>query len=112
MPKKETKKQRKERRRRELTRYKVNRMGEEWTPFREVSADQTKAAGFGVTAEQLGQAGVLFWNSRYHVFVREYESEVFQGRVTHLSIRRNDRKPVRDWRELQRIKNELCGPEC
>lgn len=31
--------------------------------------------------------------------------------VIHLSIKRNDRKVLRDWRHLQRIKNELVGPE-
>lgn len=29
-----------------------------------------------------------------------------------LSIRRNDREAVHDWRHLQRIKNELLGPDC
>lgn len=29
-----------------------------------------------------------------------------------LSICRKDRKPIRDWRHMQRIKNELVGPEC
>jgi hypothetical protein len=32
-----------------------------------------------------------------------------QRYVVHLSIRRNDRKAVNDWRDLQRIKNQLCG---
>lgn len=27
-----------------------------------------------------------------------------------LSIRRDDREPCRDWRHLQEIKNQLCGP--
>lgn len=31
--------------------------------------------------------------------------------IVHLSIRRIDREPVRDWRDLQRIKNELVDPE-
>lgn len=30
-------------------------------------------------------------------------------RVIHLSIRRNDRQPIREWRDLQRIKDELVG---
>lgn len=30
---------------------------------------------------------------------------------THVSIRRLDRGPCRDWRDFQRIKNELLGPE-
>jgi hypothetical protein len=29
----------------------------------------------------------------------------------HLTIRRADREPVRHWRDLQTIKNVLCGPE-
>lgn len=28
-----------------------------------------------------------------------------------LSIRRDDRLPVRDWRHMQMIKNQLCGPD-
>lgn len=32
--------------------------------------------------------------------------------MTHLSIRRNDRAPVTDWRDKQAIKNQLVGPEC
>ena len=28
-----------------------------------------------------------------------------------LSIKRRDRKPIHDWRHLQRIKNDLVGPE-
>lgn len=28
-----------------------------------------------------------------------------------IHVRRNDRKPIHDWRVLQRVKNELAGPE-
>lgn len=31
--------------------------------------------------------------------------------MIHLSIRRQDREPCRDWRDFQRIKNQLAGPE-
>lgn len=31
--------------------------------------------------------------------------------MTWLSMRRNDRKPLNDFRHLQRIKNAICGPE-
>ena len=54
-----------------------------------------------------------------------YQNNVFQVHVkklppvealswpamVHLSIRRLDRKPVRDWRLLQQIKNALVGPD-
>lgn len=32
-------------------------------------------------------------------------------RVWHLSIKRNDRAEVMDWRDLQAIKSAICGPE-
>lgn len=32
--------------------------------------------------------------------------------LVHLSIRRTDRTAIHDWRDLQRIKNELVGPAC
>lgn len=32
--------------------------------------------------------------------------------IVHLSVRRLDREPIRDWRHMQRIKNQLVGPEC
>lgn len=57
----------------------------------------------------------LFVNSLYTVIVRPLQqksgSEGFPD-VVWLSVRRNDRESVRDWRHLQRIKNELVGPEC
>lgn len=31
--------------------------------------------------------------------------------VDHLSIKRRDKEPIHDWRDLQTIKNILCGPE-
>lgn len=34
-----------------------------------------------------------------------------RGTWDHLSIRRVDRKPCRDWRDFQQIKTQLCGPE-
>lgn len=48
-------------------------------------------------------------NNRYTVFVREAGAGPF-GRCLHLSIKRNDQRPVHDWRDLQRLKNEVAGP--
>ena len=33
------------------------------------------------------------------------------GDYVHLSIRRVDRSPIRDWRHMQQIKNDILGPE-
>jgi hypothetical protein len=47
------------------------------------------------------------WASRlYNVLVRHLDNG-----MTHLSVRRQDRAAVRDWRHMQQIKNEICGPE-
>jgi len=33
------------------------------------------------------------------------------GEVIWISLKRRDREPVRDWRHMQKIKNDICGPE-
>ena len=55
----------------------------------------------------------VFLNDVYTVFVRDYpkRSEEETGLVW-LSIKRNDKEPIHDWRDLQTIKNELIGAEC
>jgi hypothetical protein len=47
----------------------------------------------------------MWSNDRYVCHVRRFDS----GAVAHISYRRQDRKPARDWRDAQRIKNELAG---
>lgn len=70
-----------------------------WTPFEQVPVPADYPA-------EIYQGETVWVNSRYTVWRREIDA----GAV-HLSIKRNDRDPIHDWRELQRIKNELCGPE-
>ena len=72
-----------------------------WTPFvqAEVVHDDLRAEGFQT----------CFKNSRYTVWVRRPRHE--DGELVHLSVKRNDRNPLHDWRDLQRIKNEILGPE-
>lgn len=48
----------------------------------------------------------IWLNDVYQVHRKEMEDVVW------LSIRRLDRQPCRDWRDLQAIKNQLVGPEC
>lgn len=77
-----------------------------WTPFSEASfegPDVQKAEGSGYVG--------VFINSRYQVVLSQQEVEGFKGPVDHLSIKRWDRAPCRDWREMQRIKNELLGED-
>jgi hypothetical protein len=75
-----------------------------WTSF------YAHAAKHRLTMEQARKlyeeiARLPIWmNELYTVTVRELD-----GGITHLSIRRNDRAPCRDWRHFQQIKNQLCG---
>lgn len=51
--------------------------------------------------------GDVFLNDTYQVIV----AKLMEDQV-HLSIKRIDRQPIHDWRDLQEIKNQLVGPEC
>ncbi len=54
--------------------------------------------------------GTIYQNSRYLVVVRDL-SRSPAAALLWLSIKRIDNRPARVWRDLQRIKNELVGPE-
>lgn len=52
------------------------------------------------------------WTNDLYVVHRNYYAGRDGGpNMVHLSIRRADRKPCTDWRDFQRIKNQLAGPE-
>jgi hypothetical protein len=46
-----------------------------------------------------------FHNGKYQAILKD------DGDVTILTIRREDRRPVTDWRDVQWIKNQLLGPD-
>lgn len=47
-----------------------------------------------------------FANDTYQCFLRK-----FPNGLRYLSIKRNDRLPIRNWQHLQQIKNDICGEE-
>lgn len=55
--------------------------------------------------------GELWINKVYTVAVYHNGADGAGGEFIHLSIKRNDREPLHDWRDLQRIKSQLCGDE-
>lgn len=58
-----------------------------------------------------GHPDEVWLNSRYQVLVyRNRTSEGFPA-VHWLSIKRRDKESIHDWRDFQRIKNDLIGPE-
>lgn len=67
----------------------------QWTPF--------------VRAANLAEPGIeTFVNCKYQVRIRQVPLGI---PMVQLSIKRIDQQPIHDWRDLQRIKNELVGPE-
>jgi hypothetical protein len=80
-----------------------------WTPFVAVAQLHIK----GVTLPT-GYSGfdLAFQNSRYLVLIRKILAPAPFGEGLHLSIKRHDQAPVHDWRDIQRIKNELLDKEC
>lgn len=54
-----------------------------------------------------GQPIELWTSDHYECTVRIFPLGRFTLR--HLSINRVDRRPIRNWRHLQQIKNEVCG---
>lgn len=86
-----------------------------WTPLRpaiptaESRARVKKALGLGDEELSLGE---LYVNDLYQVMVqRQPAKEAGAPALVHLSIKRLDKRPARDWRDFQRIKNELLGEE-
>ena len=52
-------------------------------------------------------------NNLYQVARRDPFPDEVSGQIgfIHLSIKRHDKKPIVNWNHLQRIKNEIVGPE-
>ena len=77
-----------------------------WTDFEQVYP--MRADGTSVPVED----GETYWrNSFYIVFRKELEPEKGLDGAVRLSIKQNQGKAIREWKHLQRIKNELVGPE-
>jgi hypothetical protein len=59
-------------------------------------------------AQQMNDNDVWL-NDTYQVNVTRTKGEPCD--LLHLSIKRIDKQPIRAWRDLQQIKNEIVGPE-
>lgn len=54
----------------------------------------------------------IFRNDLYQCSVHEQQPlDQHFPRLWHLSIKRIDKEPVMDWRDIQKIKNDIIGPE-
>lgn len=90
----------------------------EWVPLSRVEPTSEILrvhSELGVSEERLQ----VWSNSVYEVIVtvgghyRKSTGEVMDTdpAFTHLSIKRYDRAPIRNWRHFQQMKNEICGPD-
>lgn len=77
-----------------------------WTPFERATTLMRNGATIPAPDDEF-----IFINSRYQVNIRGLKVKEPFGRVLWLSIKRRNKDAIHDWRDLQRIKNELIGPE-
>lgn len=84
-------------------------------PQEQVLATLAALAGQGASPAELDVARQALndevWISEVYQAQRRL-IETPLGLMVHLSIKRRDRGPIRDWRDMQAIKNALVGPEC
>lgn len=67
-----------------------------------------------IEEDQRNQTLKIYRNQIYSVHVdddTDLAYAEFEGKICHLSIKRNDRRPCNDWRDMQEIKNLLAGAE-
>ena len=75
-------------------------------------------ADFGMTAKDARaeyrkvKQSETFKNDVYQVSLARFTADNGQLSMVHISIKRIDKLPIHDWRDLQQIKNELLGVEC
>jgi hypothetical protein len=77
-----------------------------WTEF-----EQVYPMGYDDKPIELAEGESWWRNSFYLVFRKELQPEEGIEGPVRLSIRRNDGKAIREWKHLQRVKNEVVGAE-
>jgi len=78
----------------------------------EVTTAEEARARITATMEDMNRNERVWLNDKYQVTIRDVgRPDENWPEMWHLSIKRLDRQPLHDWRELQQIKNELVGPE-
>lgn len=110
----------------ELMGFLDDEANEVWTPFepahlpdssgdREYVEQLARTTGVSVRAVigfiKENAEKIVRRNNLYQVVIDPIPEDLerHRPRLIHLSIKRLDQKPIRDWRHLQRIKNELVG---
>lgn len=96
-----------------------------WTPMRQgVLNPAYVSTVYGVTIPEgrrsirIDQAQPDAKRGHERMLVEVWSNDLYEATAEHfgngwayLTLKRHDRRAVRDWRHLQSIKNEVCGPE-
>jgi hypothetical protein len=83
----------------------VRQTADEWHPFERITSAEPAFAKFG-------DVHSCWANNRYGIHVYRRKAILRSGSVAlHLNIRRQDGGIDFPWYDLQRIKNEIVGPE-
>jgi len=92
-------------------------MGKSGNPAKRAEPREVAWTPFELLERKLATGEAVWANSRYYVIVALRKGPVEWAGVegthdAHLSLRRLDRRPGPfPWRDLQRLKSELCGSE-
>lgn len=88
-----------------------------WTPLKRLGPDEINPEMDAIYKRMgLPPSDETWWSPQYQAVVRyaqSAEEDAPQGRegLLHVSIHRHDRSPMRNWRHLQQIKNEIAGED-
>jgi len=81
--------------------------------------NETMRAAFPASCARIAEIMMRTKVREIHADAVVYSNDVYQVSMHkkgedfyHLSIKRIDRQPIHDWRDLQEIKNQLLGREC
>lgn len=83
---------------------------QKWTPLQRAKPVVNPDAPIPLVPGSLPRGHEIWMNDRYTV-IKAPTRYGNLGPMIHLSIRRIDRLPIRDWSDFQMIKNQLCGKD-
>lgn len=89
-----------------------------WDPIQVAAINPRSAMAIAFTESNGRRHHYVYRNPQRAIEIRGFFNRLYNGTALtfedgsmHLSFKRNDRAPVRDWRHFQAIKNEVAGPE-
>lgn len=83
-----------------------------WPPLENITEQCADDFLEGLERRENAQLLSVWRSDLYEVYEFRVSVPGWPGdEVTWLSIKRRDKDVIRDWRHLQRIKNDICGPE-